>query len=120
LSPLFRHCHTSRFLGLEHCRNDYTAELVETGDYNAKWACLHSLLVLDLRYIDWDEILSEENMDLMGNIMELNIEGSKCWQYTVQLEGRLPNLERLRLVKTSAPGRYIRGNRKLILWERQS
>jgi hypothetical protein len=74
LSPLFRHGHTLGFLGLNHCRNNYTAELVETGDYNANWACLHSLLVLDLRYTDWEEILSEENMDLMGNIMELNIE----------------------------------------------
>jgi hypothetical protein len=60
LSPLFRHCHTLRFLGLDHCRNNNTAELVETGDYNAKWACLQSLLVLDLHYTDWDEILSEE------------------------------------------------------------
>jgi hypothetical protein len=33
LSPLFHHCHTLRFLGLDHCRNNNTAELVETGDY---------------------------------------------------------------------------------------
>ncbi|TVU43705.1 hypothetical protein EJB05_10193, partial [Eragrostis curvula] len=103
LSPLFRHCQTLRFLGLDHCRNNHTAEL-EREEYTAdKWACLHSLWVLDLRYSDWGEILSEENMDLMGNIMELNIEGFECWQFTSQLEGRLPNLERLRIVKPIRP-----------------
>jgi hypothetical protein len=100
LSPLFRHCHTLKFLGLDHCRNNYTTDqLVEREDYNGKWACLYRLLVLDLRYTDWDELLSDKKLDLMGNIMELNVEGSMCWQYTGQLEGRLAYLERLRIVK---------------------
>ncbi|TVU43720.1 hypothetical protein EJB05_10208 [Eragrostis curvula] len=102
LSPLFRHCQTLRFLGLDHCRNNHTAEL-EREEYTTKWACLHSLWVLDLRYTDWGEIVSQENMDLMGNIMELNIEGFMCHQFTSQLEGRLPNLERLRIVKPLHP-----------------
>ncbi|TVU43706.1 hypothetical protein EJB05_10194, partial [Eragrostis curvula] len=103
VSPLFQHCHTLRFLGLDHCINNNTTELETTEYTSAKWACLHSLRVLDLRCTDWDEILSEENMDLMGNIMELNIEGFMCCQFTSQLEGRLPNLERLRIVKPLRP-----------------
>ncbi|TVU43707.1 hypothetical protein EJB05_10195, partial [Eragrostis curvula] len=103
VSPLFQHCQTLRFLGLDHCINNNTTEL-ETKEYtSAKWACLHSLWVLDLRYTDWGEIVSQENMDLMGNIMELNIEGFMCHQFTSQLEGRLPNLERLRIVKPLRP-----------------
>ncbi|TVU42213.1 hypothetical protein EJB05_08606, partial [Eragrostis curvula] len=98
LSPLFRHCETLRFLGLDHCRNNHTTEL-EREEYTAMWAYLHNLWVLDMRYTDWGEILSEENMDLMGNIVELNIEGFMCCQFTSRLEGRLPNLERLRIVK---------------------
>ncbi|KAK1668324.1 hypothetical protein QYE76_056483 [Lolium multiflorum] len=35
----------------------------------------------------------------MANIRELNIEGFMCWQYTTCLQGRLPNLERLRIIK---------------------
>uniref|UniRef100_A0A8R7V0L7 Uncharacterized protein n=3 Tax=Triticum urartu TaxID=4572 RepID=A0A8R7V0L7_TRIUA len=38
-------------------------------------------------------------MDLMTNIKELNIEGTRCWQYTADLQGRLPNLQRLRIIK---------------------
>ncbi|KAK3120976.1 hypothetical protein QOZ80_8BG0644280 [Eleusine coracana subsp. coracana] len=100
LSPLFGHCHTLRFLGLDHCRNNYATTLVEKEDNITKWTCLHSLQVLDLRYTDWDEILSEEKMDLMTNIMELNIEGSICWHCTAgKLEGRLSYLGRLRIIK---------------------
>ncbi|TVU43722.1 hypothetical protein EJB05_10210 [Eragrostis curvula] len=103
VSPLFQHCQTLRFLGLDHCINNNTTELETTEYTSAKWACLHSLWVLDLRYTDWGEIVSQENMDLMGNIMELNIEGFMCHQFTSQLEGRLPNLERLRIVKPLHP-----------------
>ena len=101
VSPPFLHCNTLRFLGLGNCthQNNNTSE-PEGRDCITKWAFLQSLWVLDLRYTDWGEILSEEKIGLMANITELNIEGARCWQYTGQLlEKRLPYLQRLRIIK---------------------
>ncbi|KAI4982564.1 hypothetical protein ZWY2020_023056 [Hordeum vulgare] len=79
----------------ERCSNLAVLTLCST-----KWTCLHSLYVLDLRYTCWEEILSEEKLDLMANIMELNIEGVRGWQYTNnKLQKRLPYLQRLRVIK---------------------
>ncbi|XBI23348.1 hypothetical protein VPH35_051918 [Triticum aestivum] len=94
-SPCFLKCHGLRFLGLDHCTDDKTIE----GDHNTEWLYLYSLWVLDLRYTNWNQILSEEKMDLMTNIRELNIEGVMGWQYIACLQGRLPNLRRLRIIK---------------------
>ncbi|KAM3297755.1 hypothetical protein ACQJBY_039616 [Aegilops geniculata] len=94
-SPPFLKCHSLRFLGLDHCTNDKTGE----GEDHTDWVCLHSLWVLDLRYTAWNEILSHEKLDLMDNLMELSIEGVWCWQYTTCLQGQLPNLQRLRVIK---------------------
>ncbi|PNT69827.1 uncharacterized protein LOC104582462 isoform X2 [Brachypodium distachyon] len=94
-SPPFMKCHRLRFLGLDHCSDDKTI----TGEDHTGWLCLCSLWVLDLRYTSWNEILSEEKLDLMTNMRELNIEGIRCWQYTAVLQGRLPNLQRLRITK---------------------
>ncbi|CAD6266315.1 unnamed protein product [Miscanthus lutarioriparius] len=101
VSPPFLHCNTLRFLGLGNCthQNNNTSE-PEGRDCITKWAFLQSLWVLDLRYTDWGEILSEEKIGLMANITELNIEGARCWQYTGQLlEKMLPYLQRLRIIK---------------------
>jgi len=101
-SPPFLHCNTLRFLGLGNCtnQNKNTSEL-EGGDCITEWTLfLHSLWVLDLRYTDWGEILCEQKIGLMANLIELNIEGVRCWQYTGQLlEKRLPYLQRLRIIK---------------------
>uniref|UniRef100_A0A453DNY2 Disease resistance protein At4g27190-like leucine-rich repeats domain-containing protein n=3 Tax=Aegilops tauschii subsp. strangulata TaxID=200361 RepID=A0A453DNY2_AEGTS len=94
-SPSFLKCHGLRFLGLDHCTDDKTIG----GENHAVWLCLSSLWVLDLRYTDWNEILSKEMLNLMKNIRELNIEGVRGWQYTTDLQGRLPNLQRLRIIK---------------------
>ncbi|VAI63090.1 unnamed protein product [Triticum turgidum subsp. durum] len=94
-APPFLKSSRLRFLGLDHCIDDQFGD----GEDHTEWACLYSLWVLDLRYTDWNEILSEEKMDLMANIKELNIEGTRCWQYTADLQGRLPNLQRLRIIK---------------------
>ncbi|XP_051220933.1 uncharacterized protein [Lolium perenne] len=100
-SPPFRMCQSLRFLGLDHCT---TSKIGEEENHNhTEWAWLYNLLVLDLRYTDWDEILSVEKMSLMTNITELNIEGVRCWQYTAQLQGRLPNLQRLRITRLTCP-----------------
>ncbi|CAN6235022.1 unnamed protein product [Urochloa humidicola] len=96
VSPPFLQCHGLRFLGLDHCTHDNTS----AGENNTAWTCLRSLLVLDIRYTDWDEILSEENMDVMANLRGLNIEGVYCWNYTgSRLQGRLPYLQSLRIIK---------------------
>nr|CDM80671.1 unnamed protein product [Triticum aestivum] len=96
-SPSFLKCHGLRFLGLDHCTNDKTIE----GEHNTDWLFLYSLWVLDLRYTNWNEILSEEKMDLMTKIKELNIEGVMGWQCIAHLQRRLPNLQRLRIIKTA-------------------
>ncbi|TVU37339.1 hypothetical protein EJB05_10648 [Eragrostis curvula] len=85
---------TIKFLGLDHC----TDNKASTGNYPTYWAYLHSLRVLDLRNTDWDDILSEEKLKIMYNLTELNIEGSRCWQYLSQLKNRLPCLESLRII----------------------
>ncbi|KAM3198574.1 hypothetical protein ACQJBY_073623 [Aegilops geniculata] len=96
-SPSFLKCHGLRFLGLDHCTDDKTIE----GEHNTYWLFLYSLWVLDLRYTNWNEILSKEKMDLMTKIRELNIEGVMGWQCIAHLQRRLPNLQRLRIIKTT-------------------
>ncbi|XBI23358.1 hypothetical protein VPH35_051926 [Triticum aestivum] len=93
--PPFLKCRSLKFLGLENCTDDKTRQ----GDDHTDWAYLYSLSVLDLRYTEWNQILSEEKMDLMTNIRELNIEGVRGWQYIANLQRRLPNLQRLRIIK---------------------
>ncbi|TVU43913.1 hypothetical protein EJB05_03333 [Eragrostis curvula] len=96
-SPPFLQCHELRFLGLDRCTNDLTRE--EAEGCCMDWVFLHSLWVLDLRYTDWDEILAEGKIDLMVNLGELSIKGLKCWQYISQLQTRLSNLQRLRIIR---------------------
>ncbi|TVU37321.1 hypothetical protein EJB05_10630, partial [Eragrostis curvula] len=93
-SPPFLVCQAIKFLGLEHCTNNKASK----GNYPTNWAHLHSLWVLDLRNTDWDDILSEEKLEIMYNLTELNIEGSRCWQYLSQLKNRLPCLESLCII----------------------
>ena len=82
-----------------HTDDGTSSQLEGEEDHITKWACLYSLLVLDLYYTEWGEILSEEKIELMANLAELNIEGVWCWQWISQLEKRLPYLQRLRIMK---------------------
>ncbi|CAL5032066.1 unnamed protein product [Urochloa decumbens] len=97
ISPPFVQCHGLRFLGLDHCTNDNTRE----GENSTNWLCLQSLWVLDLRYTEWGDILSAQKLDIMINLRELNIEGFLCWQLTNSLWGRLPYLQKVRIIKPS-------------------
>uniref|UniRef100_A0ACD5VJ10 Uncharacterized protein n=1 Tax=Avena sativa TaxID=4498 RepID=A0ACD5VJ10_AVESA len=99
-SPSFRKCHNLRFLGLDCCTHKIGEE--DSNDH-VEWAWLSNLIVLDLFYTEWGEILSEEKMDMMTNIIELNIEGVRCWKYTTRLQGRLSNLQRLRIIRPTCP-----------------
>ncbi|CAL5058722.1 unnamed protein product [Urochloa decumbens] len=95
VSPPFLRCHKLRFLGLDHCSHDNTSEAED----NANWKCLQNLWVLDLRYTEWDDILSKEKMNIMANLREVNIEGYMCWQLIAIFHRRLLYLQRLRIIK---------------------
>ncbi|CAL5004498.1 unnamed protein product [Urochloa decumbens] len=99
-SPPFLHCHTLRFLGLDHCTDDNTTKS-QGGVCTTNWAFLKSLWVITLHYTDWADILSEEKIDFLANLMELNTEGVRWPQWTShhQLQKRLPNLQRLRIIR---------------------
>ncbi|CAL5009452.1 unnamed protein product [Urochloa decumbens] len=102
VSPPFHHCHTLRFLGLYHCtddnNNNNSAAELEGGP---GWACLQNLWVMDLNYTECVEmlLLSEDKMELMANLIELNIEGVR-WSQSLanRLQRRLPHLRRLRII----------------------
>ena len=96
ISPPFLQCHRLRFLGLDRCTNVNTVG-VENNTYY--WVFLQSLWVLDLRYTEWDDILSEGKMEIMANLRELNIEGLMCWKLTSRVLRRLPYLQKLRIIK---------------------
>ncbi|XP_044949639.1 uncharacterized protein LOC123399287 [Hordeum vulgare subsp. vulgare] len=95
-SPPFLTCQGLRFLGLDQCK--HKAREGE-GHTDTEWTFLLSICVLEVRYTEWDEMLSEEKMDLMTNLRELNIEGVRCWKYINQLQKRLAHLHRLRITK---------------------
>jgi hypothetical protein len=102
VSPPFRHCHTLRFLGLDHCTEDKknNADELEGEGCAAMWAFLKSLWVIDLYYTDWVEILSEGKIKLMANLIELNIEGVRWPRWTShQIHRRLPYLQHLRIIR---------------------
>ncbi|CAL5008996.1 unnamed protein product [Urochloa decumbens] len=99
-SPPFLHCHTLRFLSLDHCTDDNTTKS-QGWVCTTNWAFLKSLWVITLHYTDWADILSEEKIDFLANLMELNIEGVRWprWTSHHQLQKRLPNLQRLRIIR---------------------
>jgi hypothetical protein len=96
-SPPFFVSQCLRFLGLDHCSDD------TTGSHRSEdWATICGLYVLDLRYTVWNEILSQEKMELMINLRELHVEGARCWPDTTHLQGRLLNLEKLRITRSQS------------------
>lgn len=112
-SPPFLCCHSLKFLWLEHCADLLTR--TNTIDHHQRdadkegeldnsttmsWECFQSLWVLDLRYTDWDQILSARVMDLMTQVRELNVMGAKNWDMS-HLQGRLPNIRKLRVTKST-------------------
>ncbi|TVU51779.1 hypothetical protein EJB05_03223, partial [Eragrostis curvula] len=95
-SPPFLKCHKLRFLGVDHCIDKKTSNEDES---TMEWAFLHKLWVLYIYYTPWDKITRLDKIDLMTNLRELNIVGFCCWQYTSILQGRVPNLQRLRIIE---------------------
>ncbi|XP_024316828.1 uncharacterized protein LOC100828398 isoform X2 [Brachypodium distachyon] len=102
-SPPFLCCHILRFLWLDHCqdlRSSDAEKKEEDEDTTRMWACFQSLWVLDMRYTDWDQILSAQTMDLMTQVRELNVMGAKNWDMS-HLQGRLRNIRKLRVTKST-------------------
>ncbi|XP_047078929.1 uncharacterized protein LOC124689442 [Lolium rigidum] len=108
-SPPFLCCHSLRFLCLEYCQDLRTRSCQPDADKQEKeldkspiesWECFTSLWVLDVRYTDWDQILSTEVIDLMTQLRELNVIGAKNWDMS-HLRGRLRNIRKLRVTKST-------------------
>nr|XP_051195893.1 uncharacterized protein LOC127308976 isoform X2 [Lolium perenne] len=108
-SPPFLCCHSLRFLCLEYCQDLRTRSCQSDADKQEKeldkspiesWECFQSLWVLDVRYTDWDQILSTEMIDLMTHLRELNVIGAKNWDMS-HLRGRLCNIRKLRVKKST-------------------
>ncbi|KAM0843028.1 hypothetical protein ACQ4PT_057976 [Festuca glaucescens] len=111
-SPPFLCCHSLRFLWLEHCQ-DLLTRTSTTDHYQTdsdkeeldnnitmSWECFQKLWVLDLRYTDYDQILSTRVMDLMIQLRELTVMGAKNWDMS-HLRGRLRNIRKLRVTKST-------------------
>ncbi|VAI52827.1 unnamed protein product [Triticum turgidum subsp. durum] len=112
-SPPFLCCHSLRFLSLLHCQDlqtrtsnahhyhpDSDKEKGLESSAMMLWECFQSLWVLDLRYTDWDQILSARVMDLMTQLRELNVMGANNWDMS-HLRGRLRNIRKLRVTKST-------------------
>ncbi|KAF7082132.1 hypothetical protein CFC21_086012 [Triticum aestivum] len=110
-SPPFLCCHSLRFLSFLHCQ-DLRTRTSNAHHYHTDsdkeldssttvlWECFQSLWVLDLRYTDWDQILSARMMDLMTWLRELIVMGANNWDMS-HLRGRLRNIRKLRVTKST-------------------
>ncbi|TVU41773.1 hypothetical protein EJB05_15321, partial [Eragrostis curvula] len=98
-SAPFRCCHNLRFLWLDHCQVNEINTTQGVGAEDAR--CFQRLWVLDVRYTaGCSQILSTWMMDLMTHLRELKVVGVQKWDMG-QLQGRLPNLRKLRVQESS-------------------
>ncbi|XBI43211.1 hypothetical protein VPH35_108009 [Triticum aestivum] len=101
---MFQHCDKLRVIKLKMCSFSFSSPPFlccrEEEDTTRSWACFQSLWVLELRYTDCEEILSSRVMDLMTQLRELNVMGANNWDMS-HLQGRLPNIRKLRVTKSS-------------------
>ncbi|KAL6650309.1 hypothetical protein ACP70R_009234 [Stipagrostis hirtigluma subsp. patula] len=88
-SPPFLNCSSLRFLLLDHCKDEDAAKAAnDSGEeehhqrHNNQehGACFRKLWVLELSFTDWYWLLSEEALDLMAELRELNVKGVKNWR----------------------------------------
>jgi hypothetical protein len=114
-SPPFIYCDKLKFLWLDHCQDQDNHSSIDDGlpqeeqedmitaggagtedDFQR---CFQRLWVLDVRYTHCDQILSARMLDFMTQLRELNVMGAQDWDIC-QLQGRLPNIRKLRVVVT--------------------
>ncbi|CAL5078719.1 unnamed protein product [Urochloa decumbens] len=98
-SPPFLCCHSLRFLWLDHCQDNGTNTYGEGMEEDVR-QCFQRLWVLEVRYTSCDQILSTQTLDLMTQLRELNVMGVQDWDMG-QLQGRLPNIRKLRVTKST-------------------
>ncbi|CAN6227478.1 unnamed protein product [Urochloa humidicola] len=100
-SPPFLYCHSLKFLWLDHCqdKDDIKPEGSGTKEEDIR-RCFQRLWVLDMRYTCCDRILSARMLDFMTQLRELNVMGAQDWDIG-QLQGRLPNIRKLRVTKST-------------------
>ncbi|KAL6838180.1 hypothetical protein ACP4OV_011867 [Aristida adscensionis] len=98
--PPFIFCHGLRFLWLDHCQDNKAIIGTDEEDEEHIRQCFQRLWVLDVRYTCSYRILSAPMMDLMTQLRELNVMGVIDWDVG-QLKGRLPNIRKLRVMKSS-------------------
>ncbi|CAM0151129.1 unnamed protein product [Urochloa decumbens] len=99
-SPPFLSCHSIKFLWLDHCQINETNTTYGAG---MEWdfrRFFQRLWVLEVRYTSCDQILSAQMLDLMTQLRELNVMGAQDWDMG-QLQGRLPNIRKLRVTKST-------------------
>ncbi|GJN34514.1 hypothetical protein PR202_gb23181 [Eleusine coracana subsp. coracana] len=100
LSLPFLCCRNLRFLWLDQCqdivlRNDGAAEKEKIHQ------CFERLWVFDVRYTRCERsLLSAPILDLMTQLRELIVVGGQGWDIG-QLRGRLPNIRKLRVSKST-------------------
>ncbi|CAL5066761.1 unnamed protein product [Urochloa decumbens] len=99
-SPPFLSCHSLRFLWLDHCQINGTNTTYGAGMEGDFRRCFQRLWVLEVRYTSCDQILSAQMLDLMTQLRELNVMGAQDWDMG-QLQGRLPNIRKLRVTKST-------------------
>ncbi|KAL6880299.1 hypothetical protein ACP4OV_011864 [Aristida adscensionis] len=88
------------FLWLDHCQDNKAIIGTDEEDEEHIRQCFQRLWVLDVRYTCSYRILSAPMMDLMTQLRELNVMGVIDWDVG-QLKGRLPNIRKLRVMKSS-------------------
>ncbi|KAL6606672.1 hypothetical protein ACP70R_042325 [Stipagrostis hirtigluma subsp. patula] len=99
-SPPFLRCHNLRFLWLDHCQDHEISSTDGVGREDICRQSFQKLWVLDVHQTCCDRILSARMMDLMTQLRELNVMGVQDWDMG-QLQGRLPNIRKLRVTKST-------------------
>ncbi|KAF8701838.1 hypothetical protein HU200_033161 [Digitaria exilis] len=105
-SPPFLRCLSIRYLDLDHCmdqpqKGDENKEAEEEND-RRKVEFLHSLLVLDVSYTDWELNLSIERR--LNNIREINIKRGRIWSSDHAWSWRhLQNVHKVRVIEPTSP-----------------
>jgi hypothetical protein len=115
-SPLFLYYHNLKFLWLDHCEGQEVCSAanfpnegkkkismdreLKEADIQRRHRFFQKLWVLDVRYTSCDWILSAQMMDFMTKLRELTVMGAQDWDMG-QLHGRLPNIRKLRVTKST-------------------
>ncbi|CAL5034141.1 unnamed protein product [Urochloa decumbens] len=99
-SPPFIYCENLRFLWLDHCQDQVIGRDGAAEKEQVIQRCFQRLWVLDVRCMHCDRILSAQMLDSMTELRELNVTEAQDWDIG-QLQGRLPNIRKLRVTKST-------------------